>query len=127
MALGVLVSEYHYVFIRPGSPRDRLVSDISWACAAELRTVDSEFVDYAANLGHAAVEVEFTHEYEKDHGMSFDRYDSLFTVRDFDSNLERQETTARRIFENLASLGRYEMLLVRDLQELIASSGASAE
>jgi hypothetical protein len=127
MALGALMSEYHYVFLRPGSPRDRLVSDISWACAAELRPVDSEFIDYAANLGHAAVELEFTHEYEKDHGMSFENYDSLFTVRDFDSNLARQETTARRIFDNLASLARYEMILVRDLQELIASSGAATE
>jgi len=105
MALGVSMSEYHYVFIRPGFPRDRLISDISRACAAEMRPVDSEFVDYAANLGHAAVEVEFTHEYEEDRGMPFERYDSLLAVRDFDSNLERQEATARRIFENLASLG----------------------
>ncbi|MEU6777184.1 hypothetical protein [Streptomyces sp. NPDC046759] len=78
-------------------------------------------------MGNAAVEVEFTHEYEEDHGMWFERYDSLFTVRDFDSNLERQEVTARRIFENLAALDRYELLLVRDLQEPLASSGPSPQ
>ncbi|MFE0508555.1 hypothetical protein [Streptomyces sp. NPDC058964] len=64
---------------------------------------------------------------EEDHGMSFERYDSLFAVRDFDSNLERQEATARRIFDNLAALDRYELLLVRDLQELLASSGPSPQ
>ncbi|MEU6093107.1 hypothetical protein ABZ865_41460 [Streptomyces sp. NPDC047085] len=121
------MSEYHYIFIRPGFPRDRLIGDAAAACGAEMRPVDSEFVDYAANLGYAAVEVEFTHEYEEDHGMSFERYDSLLTVRDFDSNLERQEATARKIFDNLAALDRYELLLVRDLQELLASSGPSPQ
>ncbi|NUP18988.1 MAG: hypothetical protein HOZ81_23435 [Streptomyces sp.] len=121
------MSEYHYIFIRPGFPREQLVQDIAAACGAEMRPMDAEFVDFAGNLGHAAVEVELTHEYEDDHGMPFDRYDSLFTVRDFDSNLERQETTARRIFENLSALGRYNLILVRDLQELLASSDVPAE
>ncbi|MFD7403794.1 hypothetical protein ACFV7R_14225 [Streptomyces sp. NPDC059866] len=120
---GGSVSEYHYVFVLPGSPRERLVGDISVACGAALGPVDSEFVDYAANLGYAAVEVELSHEYEEDHGIPFDRYDSLLTVRDFDSDLDRQEATARRIFDNLSAVGRYELILVRDLQRLLASSG----
>jgi hypothetical protein len=117
------MSEYHYVFIRPGFPRERLVHDVASACDAELKPVNAEFIDYAANLGYAAVELEFSHEYEEDHGMPFERYDSLFSVRDFDSNLERQEATARRIFGRLAALDRYDLILVRDLQELLASSG----
>ncbi|MFE9439449.1 hypothetical protein ACFYO2_10635 [Streptomyces sp. NPDC006602] len=94
---------------------------------SEVKPVDAEFVDYAANLGHAAVEVELTHEYEEDHGMPFERYDSLLTVRDLDSNPERQEATARQIFERLSALGRYDLILVRDLQELLASSRPSSE
>ena len=121
------MSEYYYIFIRPGFPRERLVHDIASACEAELKPVNSEFIDYAANLGHAAVELELTHEYEEDHGMPFGRYDSLFTVRDFDSNLERQEATARRLFGRLAALDRYDLILVRDLQELLASSGSSSK
>ncbi|CCK27759.1 hypothetical protein BN159_3380 [Streptomyces davaonensis JCM 4913] len=115
------MSEYHYIFARPGFPRERLVQDVSTACGVELRPADDEFVDRAGNLGYAAVEVEFTHEYEGDHGMPLERYDSLVTIRDFDTNLERQETTARQIFENLTALGRYDLLLTRDLQELLAS------
>ncbi|MEV2212959.1 hypothetical protein AB0H86_16150 [Streptomyces sp. NPDC050997] len=120
------MSEYHYIFLRPGIPREQVVRDIATACGAEVRPVDTQFIDCAANLGHAAVEVEFTHEYEDDHGMAFEQYDSLFTVRDFDSNLERQEATARQIFENLSALGRYDLILVRDLQELLASSGPAS-
>ncbi|GCB46338.1 hypothetical protein [Streptomyces sp. NL15-2K] len=71
--------------------------------------------------------MELTHEYEEDHGVPFQQYDSLLTVRDFDSNPERQETTARRIFEYLSSLGRYDLILVRDLQELLASSGPQSK
>ncbi|WP_210585584.1 hypothetical protein [Streptomyces sp. GESEQ-35] len=117
------MSEYHYVFIRPGFPRDRLLGDIAEACRGELEPVDEEFIDYAANLGHAAAEVELTHEYEEDHGMPFERYDSLLTVRDFDSDVKRQEAIARRIFDTLAATGRYDLMLVRDLQELLASFG----
>ncbi|MCT9081143.1 hypothetical protein [Streptomyces fulvoviolaceus] len=92
-----------------------------------MQPVDDEFIDYAVKLGRAAVELEFTHDYEEDRGMPFERYDSLFTVRDFDSNLERQEATARGIFERLAALGRYDLLLVRDLQEFLAASEARRE
>ncbi|MFF7448773.1 MULTISPECIES: hypothetical protein [unclassified Streptomyces] len=120
------MSEHHYIFIRPGFPRERLVQDISAACGVELRPVEGEFVDYAGNLGQSAVEVEFTHEYEDDHGMLFERYDSLLVVRDFAADGERQEATARGIFERLSRFDRYDLLLVRDLQELLAESGPSA-
>ncbi|WP_328873568.1 hypothetical protein OHT76_27725 [Streptomyces sp. NBC_00287] len=117
------MSEYHYIFMRPGLPREQLIHDVSTACGIELKPTQAEFVDRAGNMGYAAVEVEFSHEYEDDHGMPFERYDSLLTVRDFDMNLGRQEAAARRIFESLSALGRYDLILVRDLQELLASSG----
>ncbi|WP_046262903.1 hypothetical protein [Streptomyces sp. WM6386] len=113
------MSEYHYVFVHPGQPQDQLISDLSWACGIQLQPTESEFIDYAANLGYAAVEVEFSHDYEEDQGMPFERYQSLFTVRDFDSNIPRQEGLARQIFARLASLGRYSLLLTLDLQQFI--------
>lgn len=113
------MSEYHYVFVSPGQPQDQLISDISWACGVQLKPTESEFIDYAANLGYAAVEVEFSHEYEADQGMPFERYESLFTVRDFDSNISRQEGLARQIFARMASLGKYSLLLTLDLQQFI--------
>lgn len=121
------MSEYHYVFLHPGNPRQQLVDDVGAACGTELEPADDEFVDYSANLGHTAVELEFTHEYDDDHDMPFERYDSLLTVRDFDSNLERQAATALRIFERLAALDRYDLMLVRDLQELLAASNRPSQ
>ncbi|MGW0910472.1 hypothetical protein ACWD1Z_01815 [Streptomyces sp. NPDC002784] len=120
------MSEYHHVFIHPGSPRPQLVHDIAAACDLDLKPTDAEFIDYSADLGHTAVELEFTHDYENDHGIPFERYDSLITVRDFDSDLQRQEETARRLFEQLTSLGRYDLMLVRDMQALLAQSGPPA-
>ncbi|MET7937797.1 hypothetical protein [Streptomyces sp. NPDC005322] len=116
------MSEYHYIFIHPGQPEQQLISDISRACGTDLRPVDSEFIDYAANLGHAAVEVELSHEYEEAYEIPFERYDSLVSVRDFASDLARQESLARTIFRNLASLEKYSLLLVLDLQVLLDSA-----
>ncbi|WP_065964932.1 hypothetical protein [Streptomyces sparsogenes] len=116
------MSEYHYVFISPGRPRERLLSDISYACGVDLRSASSEFVDYSANLGYAAVEVELSHEYEEAYGIPFEAYDSLLAVRDFGSDLVRQENLARAIFRNLASLERYSLALVLDLQVLLDSA-----
>ncbi|MEU6354011.1 hypothetical protein ABZ896_32555 [Streptomyces sp. NPDC047072] len=116
------MSEYHYVFLHPGDSRRQLVEDVGAACGVELKPSADEFVDHSANLGHAAVELEFTHDYEDDHGIPFERYDALLTVRDFDSDLERQAATALRIFERLAAVDRYDLILIRDLQELLASS-----
>ncbi|MFF0080714.1 hypothetical protein ACFYR1_13590 [Streptomyces canus] len=116
------MSEYHYVFLHPGDSHRQLVEDVGAVCGVELTPSADEFVDYSANLGRTAVELEFTHDYEEDHGIPFERYDSLLAVRDFDSNLERQAATALQIFERLAALDRYDLALVRDLQELLASS-----
>jgi hypothetical protein len=113
------LSEHHQIFIHPRLPVDQLIADITSACGVPLRAVEGGPIDYAAHLGHAAVEVELSHEYEEDRGMSFPSYDSLITVRDFDSDIGRQEETARRIFSGLASRQRYSLMLVLDLQQLI--------
>ena len=116
------MSEYHYIFIHPGQPEQRLISDISFACGVALRAADSEFIDYSAHVGHAAVEVELSHEYEEDIGVPFEKYDSLLSIRDLASDLTRQESLARTIFRNLASLERYSLVLVLDLQVLLDSA-----
>ncbi|GAB2985315.1 hypothetical protein GCM10023080_058620 [Streptomyces pseudoechinosporeus] len=116
------MSQYHYIFIHPGTPREQLLADISFACGVQLTPINSEYIDYAANLGQAAVEVELSHEYEEDYGIPFERYESLFTIRDFGSDLARQEALAREIFGRLASLGRYSLMLVLDLQQLIETA-----
>jgi hypothetical protein len=116
------MSEYHEIFIHPGSPVDQLVADISSACGVELRPIEGEFIAYSAKIGSAAVELELSHEYEEDRGMAFEAYDSLITVRDFDSDLARQEATARRVFSNLASLQKYRLMLVFDVQQFIESA-----
>ncbi|MEU6673444.1 hypothetical protein [Streptomyces sp. NPDC046925] len=114
------MSEHHYVFVHPSSPHEQLVADLSWACGVQLRALDSNpDVDYSANLGYAAVELELKHEYEEDQGMLFERYNSVFAVRDFDSDIGRQEATARQIYERLASLRRYFLLLTLDVQEFL--------
>lgn len=114
------MSEHHYVFVHPRSPHEQLVADLSWACGVQMRALDSTpDLDYSANLRHAAVELELEHEYEEDQGMPFERYDSVFAVRDFNSDLGRQEATARQIYEGLASLRRYHLLLTLDVQAFI--------
>lgn len=116
------MSRYHYVFVHPGHPHDRLISDISWACGVPLGPAEDEFIDYSANLGHAAIEVELSHEYEEDRGMAFGRYESLFTVRDFGSNLARQGALAHELCTRLASLERYSLLLTLDLQQFVEAT-----
>ncbi|MDT0319417.1 hypothetical protein [Streptomyces millisiae] len=116
------MSAYHEIFVHPGRPLERLVSDVSIACGTPLEPVEDESITHRANLGFAAVEVEPSHEFEEDRGLAFDRYDSLVTVRDFGKDMERQEAAARRIFEALASLRRYRLLLVHDVQRFIASA-----
>ncbi|MGP3968943.1 hypothetical protein [Streptomyces sp. 6N223] len=116
------MSAYHEIFIHPGRPVERLISDISFACGVPLETVEGEHITHAAGLGFAAVEVELSHEYEGVPGLPFESYDSLITVRDYGSDPDRQAAAARGIFESLASLRRYRLLLVLDLQQFIDSA-----
>jgi hypothetical protein len=116
------MSTYHEIFIHPGHPVEQLISDISFACGVRLEPVEHRDITHAANLGFAAVDVELSHDYVEDQGMPFESYDTLLTVRDLGNDLERQEAVARRIFESLATLQRYRLLLVLDLQQHIESA-----
>ncbi|MER7725116.1 hypothetical protein [Streptomyces sp. NPDC096323] len=115
----------HTIFISPGQPVERLISDIGSACGSPLHVKTPGYIDYSVSLGHAAVEVELSHDYEEDHGIRFEDYDALITVRDFGSDVQRQEQIAADIFRNLTRLDTYRMVLVRDFQRLLDSATPS--
>ncbi len=69
------------------------------------------------------VEVETSHGYEDDFGIPFSEYPIAITIRDLEGDKQREESAARSIFDNLASVGGYSQLLVFDLQKLLAASG----
>jgi hypothetical protein len=45
----------------------------------------------------------------------------VVTIRDYDRDMARQAEWAQRVFDHLAASGRYALLLVFDLHELIDS------
>jgi hypothetical protein len=116
------VSAYHQIFLRPGDRLAALLADLAAFAGREPVPAEDGPADYAVGVEHAAVEVELQHDYEEDFGIPFERYDLLLTVRDYDRDLERQERTAREVFDHLAATGRYELVLVLDLRELIDSA-----
>ncbi|MFD0026381.1 hypothetical protein [Streptomyces sp. NPDC058382] len=115
----------HTIFISPGQPVEKLISDIGSACGSLLHVNTPGCIDYSVSLGHAAVEVELSHDYEEDHGVRFENFDALITVRDFESDGQRQERIAVDIFRNLKHLDTYRMVLVRDFQRLLDSATPS--
>ncbi|MEO3753629.1 hypothetical protein [Streptomyces sp. B6B3] len=83
--------------------------------------MEHEVINFAASIGHAAIELELAHEYENEPDLPFEDYDALFMIRDFDSNLDREEATARQIFRCLSALNKYSLMLVLDLDVLLDS------
>ncbi|MFE9422528.1 hypothetical protein ACFYNO_06145 [Kitasatospora sp. NPDC006697] len=116
------MSSYHYIFIRSSTSEGQLVGDISGACGIPLRRPGGELVDWSAKVDRAAVELELSHDFEADHGIQLERYQSVLVIRDLDRDLERQQLLAERIFDGLAEVGRYELVLMFDIQEVIARS-----
>lgn len=116
------MSAYHQIFIHTDRPLDILLADLASASGAALRPCEDEFIDYSVSVQRAAVELELHHDFEEDFGIPFERYESLVTIRDFDSDKDREEVVARRIFSHLASTGRYSLALVFDLQRLLTAS-----
>jgi hypothetical protein len=51
--------------------------------------------------------------------MPFSEYPVIVTIRDFDGDLERQESLARDIYRRLCAYGGYSLLLVFDLSSLL--------
>lgn len=116
------MSAYHEIFIHTAEPLDVLLADLATASGAELRPRDGTPVDYSVGLEHAAVELELQHDFEEDFGIPFERYERVVTIRDFDRDKDREEALARRLYASLTSTGRYRLVLVYNLQRLLAAS-----
>lgn len=116
------MTSHHSIFIHPGLPEETLTADVATASGGRLRPVSHGPVDYSADLVDAALELELSHDYEEDRGIPFDRYQAVVTVRDFGGDKNRERGEAERVFNRLADLQRYWLVLVFDLQTVIATA-----
>lgn len=116
------MSSYHEIFIRTANSIERLVSDVAIAANCRMRKLDTKDnpIAYAGRTREVAVEVELHHDFEDDFGINFSQYPIVVTLRSFDSDKVHEETVAKDVFENMAAIGGYAMLLTFDLQRLIA-------
>ncbi|MEU3208871.1 hypothetical protein ABZ702_34385 [Streptomyces cyaneofuscatus] len=116
------MTSHHSIFIHPGLPEETLTADVAAASGARLRRVAHGPVDYGADLGDTALEIELSHDYEEDMGIPFDRYQVVVTVRDFEGHRDREQARAEHVFNRLADVRRYWLVLVFDLQTVIATA-----
>lgn len=116
------MSAYHDIFIHTAEPLDVLLADLANASGAALKRRNGTPVDYSVGLEHSAVELELQHEFEEDFGIPFEKYEQVVTIRDFDRDKTREETVARQIYSSLENTGRYSLVLVFNLQRLLAAS-----
>ncbi|MFF2661454.1 hypothetical protein ACFVUH_29335 [Kitasatospora sp. NPDC058032] len=118
------MSTHHEVFVEraEGVSHDQLVADVEAACGVPLLPSGNEFDDRYAGFDRTKVWLAFSHEFEEDKGIPFERYDSYLDVKDVDGDLVRQEAAARRFYDALAATGRYRLALVLDVQRLILAT-----
>ncbi|MFE7188250.1 hypothetical protein [Kitasatospora sp. NPDC057541] len=118
------MSTHHELFVEraDGVSDEQLVADVEAACGVPLLPSGNEFDDWYAGFEHTKVRLAFSHDFEEDKGIPFERYDSYLDVKDLDGDLVRQEATARRCYDALAATGRYRLALVLDLQRLILAT-----
>jgi len=116
------VTSHHSIFIHPGHPVEALVADVALACGGRLRRAVNVPADYVASLSNATLELEMEHEYEEDKGIPFERYQVVLTVRESNSSMEQEAVISRQIFHELATLRRYWLVLVFDLQTVIGTA-----
>jgi hypothetical protein len=115
------MSTYHQVFVATGEPVKTLLADLAVVAGKELGPVDDGPVDFAVGVGSGAIEVELAHAFVNDGALRFEEYPLVVTSRDYDRDMERQEKWARRVYARLAATGRYALLLVLDVQHLLAA------
>jgi hypothetical protein len=115
------MSAYHQIFVRTAEPPETLLADLAELCDAPLNRIDDGSVEYASRTETAFIDVELSHEFDPDRDMPFDQYPWLVTVRDRERDQERQQHAAQEVFDALATTGRYQLMLVHDLQRLLAT------
>lgn len=117
------MSAYHYLFIRTDLATEDFLGDVAAATGSPVVSVGdeaSEDVDYASKVGSAAVDIVLRHDFDDEPEMPMSEYPIHLAVRDYERDLDRQETAARTIFDLLCSRGKYSVMLVFDLQRLVA-------
>jgi hypothetical protein len=117
------VSAYHYLFIRTDLTTEDFLNDVAAATGSPVVSVGdgmSEDVDYASEVDFAAVDIVLRHDFDDEPDIPMSEYPIYLAVRDYERDLDRQETTARTIFDSLCSRGKYSVMLVFDLQRLVA-------
>ncbi|MEU7142891.1 hypothetical protein ABZ942_25835 [Nocardia sp. NPDC046473] len=115
------MSAYHEIFLKTAKSFDEVIEDVGEAVGVELASEPaSNAVLYRAVTDSSVIEVEASHAYEDDYGIEFSRLPILITVRDLDSDKDREESTARSLIQVLANDGGYTGLLVFDLKRQLA-------
>ncbi|WP_405167275.1 hypothetical protein OG203_20625 [Nocardia sp. NBC_01499] len=116
------MSAYHEIFLKTAKPFDEVIEDVSEAVGVELASEPSSnaVLLYRAVTDSSVIEVESSHAYEDDYGIEFSSLPILITVRDLDSDKDREESTARSLMQVLANDGGYAGLLVFDLKRRLA-------
>lgn len=114
------MTAYHEIFVDTDEPVGTLLADLAEACGTQFAEVEGEAMDYVSHTETAFVDVEVHHQFDNDHSLLFEQYPLLVTVRDRDRDLQRQERSARTLFDALAAKGRYRLMLTYDLTQLIA-------
>lgn len=116
------MSSYHEIFVRTNNSIEQLVADLATAASCQMRKFDTKDnpIAYAGRTRDVAVEVELHHDFEDDFGMAFSQYPVVVTLRSFDKDKTHEEMVAKDVFEKMAAIGNYAMLLTFDLQTLIA-------
>ncbi|WP_280334918.1 hypothetical protein [Nocardia wallacei] len=116
------MSGYHQIFMRGSEPD--VVRDVETSSGIAIKKVASPSgsVAFGGRSEHAVLEIEIGHDVENDRGIEFEKYPIVVTIRDIDSDKEREASTALSLFRSLQQLRDYPMLLVFDLQELLAEN-----
>jgi hypothetical protein len=116
------MSAYHQIFVRTDKPVRQFIRELSSAAGAEIDALESpaDGIVYGGSVDNAIVEVELHHDFDNDRDMTFSQYPMLITVRELESDKTREARIARNVFDRLAEAGGYELLLVFDLQRLLA-------
>ncbi|MFI6171678.1 hypothetical protein ACIBCN_33205 [Nocardia sp. NPDC051052] len=116
------MSAYYEIFLKTVKPFDEVIEDVGRAVGVELASEPSSnaVLFYRAVTDSSVIEVESSHAYEDDYGIEFSRFPIVITVRDLDSDKDREESTALSLLQFLAKDGGYAGLLVFDLKRRVA-------
>jgi hypothetical protein len=116
------MTAYHQVFVRTGKSEQELIEDLSSTTGADISSLQppSNEIAYFGRVGDTVIEVELEHDFDDDRDLNFSAYPVLVTIRVLNAGRPAEERVARDVFEKLKSIGGYDLLLVFNLQKLVA-------